>query len=65
MMSFDYSSGSVKEILLDTNSFSQSRCEFRVPADMSVLSNLKLVNLGAFRTGGDNQFIIEVPVLLV
>ena len=55
-MSFDYSSGSVKEILLDTNSFSQSRCEFRVPADMSVLSNLKLVNLGAFRTGGDNQF---------
>ncbi len=55
-MIYDYSSGSVKENLLDPNTFSQSRCEFKVPAEMSVLSNLKLVNLGCFQTGGSNQF---------
>lgn len=51
-----YSDGSIKEVILDTNSFSQQRCEFRVPGEMSVLSNMKLLNIGAFRTGGSDQF---------
>ena len=46
-----YSNGSVKEMLLDSSIFSQSRCEFRVPANSSVLSNMKLVGLGATVTG--------------
>ena len=46
-----YSNGSVKELLLDSSIFSQSRCEFRVPANSSVLSNMKLVGLGATVTG--------------
>ena len=46
-----YSNGSVKEMLLDSSIFSQSRCEFRVPANSSVLSNMKLVGLGATLTG--------------
>jgi hypothetical protein len=52
-----YSDGSVKEMLLDSSIFSQSRCEFRVPANSSVLSNMKLVGLGATLTGaGANAF---------
>ena len=43
-----YSNGSVKELLLDSSIFSQSRCEFRVPANSSVLSNMKLVGLGGY-----------------
>ncbi len=46
-----YSDGSVKELLLDSSIFSQNRCEFRVPATSSVLSNMKLVGLGATLTG--------------
>lgn len=51
-----YSDGSIKEVLLDTNSFSQQRCEFRVPSEMSVLSNMKLLNVGAIRANGTAQF---------
>ena len=46
-----YSKGSIKEMFLDSSIFSQSRCEFRVPANSSVLSNMKLVDLGATVTG--------------
>ena len=46
-----YSKGSIKEMFLDSSIFSQSRCEFRVPANSSVLSNMKLVDLGATITG--------------
>ena len=42
-----YSNGSIKEMFLDSSTFSQSRCEFRVPANSSVLSNMKLVGLGS------------------
>lgn len=49
-MSIEYSSGTIKEQFLDSSSFSQSRCEFRLPNDYSILSNMKLVNLGATAT---------------
>ena len=51
-MNVDYSSGVVKEIIQDANMFSQSRCEFKIPSYMNVLSNIKLANLGATRAGG-------------
>ena len=43
----DYSSGAIREQFLDSSSFNQSRCEFRLPNDYSILSNMKLLNLGA------------------
>ena len=53
-MNIDYSSGVVKEHLQDPNLFSQQRCEFKLPNHMNVLSNMKLANLNATRTGGDD-----------
>lgn len=51
-MNIDYSSGVIKEHLQDPNLFSQARCEFKLPTNMQVLSNLKLANLNAVRAGG-------------
>ena len=50
--SYDMSSGAIKEHLLDTNIFSQQRCEFKLPREVNALSNLKLLNVGAVRTAG-------------
>lgn len=55
MNSYDMSSGAVKEHLLDTNIFNQRRCEFRIPKEVNSLSNLKLLGLGAVRTGGGDS----------
>ena len=53
MSAVEYSSGSIKEQFLDSSSFNQNRCEFRLPHDYSILSNMKLLNLGA--TATDSQ----------
>jgi hypothetical protein len=50
----EYSSNEIKDYLLDSNNFSQSRCEFRIPHGKNVLTNMKLVGLGCTRTGGNN-----------
>ena len=43
----DLSSNTIKEYMLDSNIFNQRRCEFKMPSDYDVLSNLKLLNVGA------------------
>ena len=48
----DLSSGAIKEYLLDTNLFSQKRCEFKLPSGVDALTNMKLLNIGAVRGAG-------------
>ena len=43
----NYSSGSVKETLIDASNFTQQRCVFKLSGEMNYLSNMKLTNIGA------------------
>jgi len=54
----DLSSNAIKEYLLDSNIFNQRRAEFKFPAGVDALTNLKLLNIGAVRgaTGTDSPY---------
>jgi len=52
----NYSSGSIKEVLIDASNFTSSRCVFKLSGEMNYLSNMKLTNLGCFAPGGATNY---------